>query len=146
MKAGEALRQARRCEHMAYRIEIRNKNNDADKVGSYKTLNEDAAKHISSKTDEGVQEEINLRDRLDANKEDLMNIMMVPILKKNDIRFHQKHDTMKVRAREESRKAREKAYSERSSGQWKVYKDMHSESGKPMIALRRTKRGKKWRT
>ena len=35
MKADEALRQARRCEQMAYRIEIRNKTNDVDKVGSF---------------------------------------------------------------------------------------------------------------
>ena len=88
--------------------------------------------------DEGVQEEINLRDRLDAKKENLINIMLVPILKKNAIRFHQKPDTMKVRAREESSNASKKAYQEKSNGQWKVCKDMNNESAKPMVALRRT--------
>ena len=126
---------------MAYRLEIQDKVNDQATMDKYRELNQQAMEKIACNIDEGNAEEENLKERLNEYIEDPMNKKMIPMIKRHANKYHQKHDVMKQRAKEEHKKAKEKEYKVKGKGEWKVCKDMQKETAKPMIALKRRKEG-----
>ena len=140
-KADKQLTQARRCEQMAYRVSIFERVEEDEKKETYNKLNADAMKKISNNIDKGIEEEKNLKSTLQKYEEDVMNKMLIPVLKRHAIKYHAKHDKYKKKAKEETKKEKQQEYQVKGKGEWKVCKDMQKETATPMIALKRQKIG-----
>ena len=129
------------CEQMAYRINIQDKVESQYKAERYEELNQQAIKRICNNINHDEQEERNLCERLAQHGEDASNPNLVPALARHAIKYHQKHDRWKKKAKEEHKREREEQYKVKGKGEWKVYKDMQKDVARPMIALKRRKPG-----
>ena len=96
---------------MAYRVEILHKVEDQEQnFEKYRKLNKEAIKKITNNIDKEMQEEVNLKDKLNEYSDDPLNIMFIPILKRHAMKHHTKHDKMRHKAKEEHNTAKGQEY------------------------------------
>lgn len=142
-KAVDKLRQARRCDQIAYRIQkYHGDKDDEDKKAKYQQLNKEAWSNISKNYTEMDDEEKDFVDKMAKRIEkNSMNMMDVPAYKRQALHYHKKHDAYKVRSAEETARCRQKLYEAKGTGQWALSRDLGRKAAAPLLAVRRPKAG-----
>ena len=138
-----AVRQARRCEQYAFRIQIATKDTtDGKKKEEHAKLNKEAIQQIR-KYSGTEQWEWDLLEKLEGTRDRNTNIMLVPTLKQAASKYHGKAKTHRDKAVQIEDQRRAERYSEKSGGQWQICKDMGGNLGAPLVAVKRTEAGPK---
>ena len=98
-KALDALRQARRCQQYAYRLELRMKGKGKE---IHDKLNKDALYKVVKEAKGDVPWEVELADKLvhDIDKP-IKNILLQPLLKMCANKYHDRHNKRKEEAKKE---------------------------------------------
>ena len=139
--AFKAIRQARRCEQLAARIQmINNERKDQQKRQVQYTLNVDAIRNIRHhKGDqEWEQEGIN---KLKATNKAAEDITLVPGIKRLAAKYHEEARKQREIADKEIERCNKKRYEAKGEGQWAICRDMGSSNANPLVAATRPKRG-----
>ena len=121
-KAIECLRQARRCEQFAYRLDLKMK-------GKGKSVHDELNKHalykIVKESKEEEHWEVELAEKLvqDIDKQ-IGNVMLQPLLKRSAEKYHAQHDKWKKEAKKEEEERKARRYEDKAKGQWNLVKDI----------------------
>ena len=122
----------------------RRQGSNKEKQEEYWKLNEAAFSKILKEVDQHDDEERAFANTLEqglAGKP--MNLMQVPMLKRQAAKFHLRHDALRVKAKVESEEVKQNMFRANGGGQWKLHKALSSSNSSPRLALTRTRKGPK---
>jgi hypothetical protein len=137
MMATEKLRQARRCEQITTRLRGLANVGD-DRKAKYIKYNNECIANVVKNLNDKESDEYELKTKIEANEGEAGGrVMMLPTLIKATKDFHEKHDNLKRKSKEESEKTRQQIFSIKGKGQWNLNKSMNDTESTPMIAARR---------
>ena len=138
-KALRNLRQARRCEQYAHRLELACKERAND---IHEKLNFEAIKGITKASDESIDWEIDLIQKLGNDPvRSSKNTMLIPVLNKAATKYHQAYDGHKANALKLDEAEKEKIYRIKGKGKWTLANSVGSKTLPPLTAVKRKHKG-----
>ena len=136
------LKQARRCEQVAYRLQLISASPMSGKTETYKDLNCRAMERIQAMAEDKLEWEKEIGSRLKGKKRIMSgNIMMVPWMRRLAAKYYERSVAEKKKALTKRNQEKQEAYSKKGKGQWEINKSMRGESASPLAALKRKKKG-----
>ena len=135
-------KQARRCEQVAYRLELLSMHACDDKVGAYITLNQQALKKVEEVAEEKLEWERDIKGTLKGStRMQVGNVMLIPWMKRVAAKYHARSSVEKKKAMDVRGKETQTLYSMKGKGQREINKPMRGDAATPLAALRRKVKG-----
>ena len=125
------LRQARRCEQLAFRIQmLKDEGKGEKKTQTYYQLNVDAIRIIRKRQGAYLREHEGIV-KLKQTNQVAESIALIPSIKRLAEKYHEEVHKQKELAERESERCKKKRYEPKGEGQWVICKDMGSVNANP---------------
>ena len=142
-EAAKALKQARRCEQVAFRLGLLSEEKRSqEKRLTYFQLNRDAIKGIKKNIGR-LDWENELDQEIGEAGEIAADTLKIPLFRRTAEKYHEACARWNEKEERVKKEAMQKIYRGKAGGQWEICRNLGSRNAAPLTALRRPKQGEK---